>query len=66
MDARTLGSCRLVRQLLAEMPEEWLGTTFRNTHLLGRGAFSANLKALLAAKARDAESTITKLSLIHI
>ena len=66
MDARTLAVCRFVRQLLAEMPEEWLGTTFRNTHLLGREGFSANLKALLAAKARDAESTITKAELVAL
>ena len=48
------------------MPEEWLGTTFRNTHLLGREGFSANLKVLLAAKARDAESTITKAELVAL
>ena len=58
--------CRLIRQLLSEMPEEWLGTTFRNTYLLGREGFSANLKALLAAKARDAESTITKAELMAL
>ena len=58
--------CRLIRQLLSEMPEEWLGTTFRNTHLLGREGFSANLKALLATKARDAESTITKAELMAL
>jgi len=57
---------RLLRQLLAEMPTEWLGTTFRNSHLLGRAQFAADLKALLDSKAQDVESTLTREELLDL
>lgn len=49
---RVAGGLReLVGGLLAAMPEEWRGTTFNNTRLLGRGEFSRRLQQLLEAKA---------------
>lgn len=57
---------RLLRQLLAEMPTEWLGTTFRNTNLLGRRSFALGLRELLEAKAEDPDSTITRGELLDL
>jgi len=42
---------RLVPQILAAMPDDWRGTTFNNSNLLGRKEFSERLQALLASKA---------------
>ena len=47
----------LTRQLLDAMPQEWKGTTFRNSNLLGREEFSKGLIALLDS--RNAENPIT-------
>ena len=40
----------LLEQLLDNMPEDWRGTTFNNSELLGREGFSDGLLALLAQK----------------
>eukprot|EP01108_Squamamoeba_japonica_P003727 TRINITY_DN298_c0_g1_i1.p2 TRINITY_DN298_c0_g1~~TRINITY_DN298_c0_g1_i1.p2 ORF type:complete len:655 (-),score=470.01 TRINITY_DN298_c0_g1_i1:126-2090(-) len=37
-----------VAELLGAVPDEWRGTTFDNSALIGRGEFSARLMALLA------------------
>lgn len=36
--------------LLSQVPPEWRGTTFKNSRLLGRSAFAAQLHALLLSK----------------
>jgi cysteine synthase A len=42
---------QLVPQILASVPADWRGTTFNNSNLLGREAFSERLLALLVSKA---------------
>lgn len=42
---------QLVPQILAAMPDDWRGTTFDNSNLLGRKDFSINLHDLLVSKA---------------
>jgi hypothetical protein len=39
---------RTLRDVLQALPQEWLGTTFKNKELLGRERWSAGLEALLA------------------
>lgn len=36
--------------ILANIPDEWRGTTFKNSNLLGRGKFAANLNNLILEK----------------
>eukprot|EP01134_Creolimax_fragrantissima_P006553 CFRG6553T1 len=36
--------------ILASIPEEWRGTTFKNSNLLGRGNFAAKLTELILSK----------------
>ena len=36
--------------ILANLPQEWRGTTFKNSHLLGREAFAAKFKELILTK----------------
>lgn len=49
---------RWIPQLLAAMPTDWRGTTFRNSHLLGRVGFADNLKSLLYQKAKNSSSEL--------
>ncbi|CAM9268628.1 unnamed protein product [Ectocarpus fasciculatus] len=39
-----------LRTILANLPEEWRGTTFKNNNLLGREGFSERLTALILSK----------------
>lgn len=39
--------------LLAAMPQEWRGTTYKNSHLLGRAKFAEQLVELIASKPSD-------------
>lgn len=36
--------------ILASIPREWRGTTFRNSHLLGRGLFCTKVQDMIVAK----------------
>ena len=40
----------LLAKIIDAMPAEWRGTTFRNSHLLGREGFSTNLTDLITRK----------------
>jgi len=51
----------LARQILDNLPQEWRGTTFRNSNLLGRGVFSKNLNALLDARCDGVSITTSDL-----
>ena len=50
---------RWVPRILAAMPHEWRGTTFKNEALLGREAFAECLLALLAAKQAAGDTTLS-------
>jgi hypothetical protein len=43
-----MASGAVIQQILASLPGEWLGTTFKNSQLLGREGFAENLNALLS------------------
>lgn len=58
---------KFISKLLVAMPQEWLGTTFRNDDKTyhGREGFANNLYALMASKATDA-AKVTEADLMKV
>lgn len=52
-------------QILAAIPQEWRGTTFNNSALLGREGFAASLTSLVARKAAAGEH-VTEEDLVKV
>ena len=52
-------------QIVDALPQEWRGTTFKNSNLLGREGFAKNLAALLE-KTEAANGTITTEDLVEV
>ena len=50
---------RCLPEILGSLPEDWRGTTFKNSDLLGRAGFSTKLAKLILQKAATGGKIVT-------